>query len=137
MLPGFVAVSTLLMTVINGALAQGLLIRFGRNFRPTPDITTMQLPKALSAVTAAAALGGIVLPGWPGYYGINLAVILVLPFFFLGLAVVHALCRKQMAGAFLLVGFYGLLIIFSWPVSIFVAVLGVIEQWAEFRRRFD
>ncbi len=134
-LPGFVVISWLVMVIVNAALAQGLLVRFNRNKRSSPDITTMTFPGWFPVVAAIVALAGLVLPGTLGYYGGNLTAILIMPFFFMGLAVVHAICRKRSTGAFLLVFFYGLLIIFGW-LAVVVAMLGLVEQWAELRRRF-
>ncbi len=134
-LPGFIAASWFVMTVINAALAQALLVRFERNIRPSPDIVSMEFPGWFPVAAAAAALIGLLLPGTLGFYGTNLAIILIVPFFFMGLAVVHALCRRKSAGPFLLITFYGMLIFFGWLVVI-VAALGLIEQWVGLRRRF-
>jgi hypothetical protein len=134
-LPGFIAASWFVMTVINAALAQALLVRFERNIRPSPDIVLMEFPNWFPITAAAAALVGLLLPGAFGFYGVNLAIILIVPFFFMGLAVIHALCRRKSAGLFFLVTFYGMLIIFGWLVVI-VATLGLIEQWVGLRRRF-
>ena len=136
-LPGFAVASWLIMNVINAALAQGLLTRFQHNYRPTPEIASMELPHwlPLAAVSAAATVMGLLMPGSLGYYGTNLAIILFIPFFFIGLAVVHTLCRKKSIGPFLLIMFYGMLIIFG-RLIIFVAALGLIEQWVGLRRRF-
>ncbi len=134
-LPGFIAASWFVMTVINAVLAQALLVRFERNIRPSPDIVSMEFPNWFPIATAAAALVGLLLPGAFGYYGVNLAIILIVPFFFMGLAVVHTLCRQKQAGPLLLATFYGMLIIFGWLVII-VAALGLIEQWIGLRRRF-
>ena len=135
LLPGIFAVSWMFMVVVNATLAQGLLVRFKRNFRPSPDIVTMEFPNWFPVAAAIAALGGYLLPGGMGYYGVNLAMILILPFFFMGLAVVHALCRRSSATAFILIVFYGMLIIFGW-LAIIVAALGLIEPWVGLRRRF-
>jgi hypothetical protein len=43
-LPGLIAASWMAMTVSNGILAQGLLARFGANWRPSPDIAALRLP---------------------------------------------------------------------------------------------
>jgi len=134
-LPGFIAISWLIMVVVNASLAQGLLVRFKRNFRPSPDIVTMEFPNWFPVAAASAALVGVLLPGALGYYGVNLAMILILPFFFMGLAVVHAMCRRSSATAFMLTLFYGMLIIFGY-LAILVAALGLIEPWVKFRRRF-
>jgi len=134
-LPGFIAGSWFVMTAINATLAQALLVRFGRNIRPSPDIVSMEFPNWFPIAAAAAALVGVFLPGAFGFYGSNLAIILIIPFFFMGLAVVHALCRGKSAGSLMLVTFYVMLIFFGWLVVI-VAALGLIEQWIGLRRRF-
>ena len=136
-LPGFAVASWLIMNVINAALAQGVLIRFKHNYRPSPEIASMELPYwlPLAAITAGATAGGLLLPGSIGYYGSNLAIILFIPFFFIGLAVAHTFCRNKPAGAFLLILLYGMLIIFD-RLIIVVAALGIIEQWVGLRRRF-
>ena len=136
-LPGVTAAWWLVLNVINAALAQGVLVRFQRNIRPTPEIVSLELPNwfPLAAVAAAATVAGLYLPGWIGYYGGNLAIFLIVPFFFVGLAVVHAWCRNKSARTFLLILFYVMLIFFGWLVLV-VAVLGLIEQWVGLRRRF-
>jgi hypothetical protein len=134
-LPGFVGASWLIMIVINGAVAQGALVRFGKNLRPSPSLISMEFPQWFPILTAIAAAMAAILPGALGFFGQNLMIILVAPFFFMGLAVVHAVCRKRKSGAVLLVTFYAFLTIFGWP-AIFVVLLGLIEQWAGFRRRF-
>ncbi len=136
-LPGFAVASWLIMNLFNALLAQGILKRFQQNYRPSPKIALMELPHwiPLAAVTAAATTAGMLLPDSVGYYGANLAIILFIPFFFIGLAVVHTMCRNKPAGPFLLILFYGMLIIFD-RLIIFVAALGLIEQWVGLRRRF-
>lgn len=135
-LPGFAVASWLIMNLVNAVLAQGILTRFQKNFRPSPKIALMELPYwiPLAVVTATATTAGLLLPDPIGYFGVNLAIILFIPFFFIGLAVVHTLCRNKPAGPFLLILFYGMLIFFN-RLILFVAALGLIEQWIGLRRR--
>ena len=88
-----------------------------------------------SSALGAATVAGLYVPGWIGYYGGNLAIFLVIPFFFVGLAVVHAWCRGKSAGTFMLIAFYVVMVFFGWLVLV-IAVLGLIEQWVGLRRRF-
>lgn len=136
-LPAVAVASWLIMNVINAALAQGLLVRFQQNTRPSPDIVSMDLPHwfQLAAATAAATAVGLLMSGSIGFFGVNLAIILTIPFFFLGLAVVHAMCRKKPGGAIMLILFYVLLIVFD-QLAIIIAALGLIEQWIGLRKRF-
>jgi len=43
-IPGMIAASWMIMLVANAALAQGLLARFGANWRPSPDLAGLDLP---------------------------------------------------------------------------------------------
>lgn len=133
-LPGVVIVSWQIMTVINGSLAQGVLMRFGRNLRPPMRMAEIDLPSWVAIALAIAGVGGLLLPGNLGYVALNAAIVLGVPFFFAGLAVVHAAAAKRGGRGFLLVLFYLVLFMFGWP-AIGVVGLGVIEQWAGLRRR--
>ncbi|HYH22553.1 MAG TPA: DUF2232 domain-containing protein [Azospirillum sp.] len=135
LIPGLVVVSWLLMTIINGALAQGLLMRFSRNRRPPMRITEVELPGWLPLAFALTVAGAALLPGTVGFLALNVALVLAVPFSFAGLAVVHAFAGRQKARVALLVGFYLFLFLFGWPIVVLVG-LGVIEQWIGLRRRW-
>lgn len=132
--PSIVLVSWMVMIAVNGALAQALLVRFGYNRRPTPRVSDIELPRwALVPVAAALALA-ILTDGTAGHFGSNLSLVLCLPFFFVGLAVVHAYARRQPLRWVILVGIYAAVMIFGWPAMALV-ILGFVEQWAGIRRR--
>jgi len=134
-LPGAVLFSWMLMTVLNGGLAQGLLTRTGRNLRPAVDIAELELPR-LAPIALAGALGLALFGGGGlGYFGINAVAIVALPFTLAGLAVVHAMVRARAERPAILTCFYILFIVlFPWS-AIMVAGLGLVEQWAHLRRR--
>jgi uncharacterized protein YybS (DUF2232 family) len=123
------------MLVINGALGQGLVSRFQRNLRPSPDFAMLELPNWLSVLGAALLIGAILLPGSFGYFAKNAAFIMALPFFLVGLSVIHVAARRLSAGKLLLVFFYLLMLLFGWP-AIFVAFFGLIEQRVGFRQKW-
>jgi predicted membrane protein DUF2232 len=133
--PGFAALSWLMMVALNGVLAQGVLARFRRSRRPSPDIAELELPRWAPAALAASVLLAVAAPGALGYVGANAAPVLALPFLFAGLAVVHALMRRFAARGPMLTAFYVVLIVFGWPIPL-IAALGFLEQWAGLRRRF-
>lgn len=135
-LPGLVAVSWLLMTVVNGTLAQGVLMRFGRNRRPGMRLVELVLPPWLAPAFAAASALALLVEGTFGFVALNVALILSVPFLFAGLAVVHAFARRRPARVPVLVGFYMFLVLFGWPVVVVIG-LGVIEQWMGLRRRWS
>ena len=126
--------SWLMVIVANGILAQGVLGRFGRTLRPAPDIAQLELPNWLGLALAATALVALLAPGDVGFVARSLVMLLLLPYFFAGLAVVHAACRNRGARTFLLVLFYLILVLFAWPAAL-VAGLGILDQTIGLRRR--
>jgi hypothetical protein len=126
--------SWLMVIAANGILAQGVLGRFGRNLRPAPDITQFDLPNWLALALAATALVAMLAPGDIGFLARSLVVVLLLPYFFAGLAVVHAACRNRGARTVMLTIFYIILILFAWPAAL-VAGLGLLDQVIGLRRR--
>jgi len=54
-IPGMIAASWMIMLVANAALAQGLLARFGANWRPSPDLAGLDLPLWVPVVLGLAA----------------------------------------------------------------------------------
>jgi hypothetical protein len=133
--PALVVISWLAMTVVNGALAQGLLMRFGRNRRPPMRMAMLSLPPWAPAALAVVGLAAVLLDGGLGYLAVNAALVLLVPFFFAGLAVVHALAARRGSKPLVLVLFYLFLLLFQWVVPLVVG-LGLIEQWAGLRQRF-
>lgn len=134
--PGMVVVSWLTMAIVNAALAQGVLMRFGRNLRPAMRVAEVELPHwapiPLAVAGVLALVGG---DGQLSYLALNVAIVLLVPFFFAGLAVVHAFAGGRQARTLLLVVFYFFLLVSGWPIALVIG-LGVIEQWAGLRRRF-
>jgi uncharacterized membrane protein len=120
-------------TVANGALAQGLLARFGANWRPSPPMAALALPVWLTvALAGAAAL--TIFPGAPRFIGLNMTIALFVAFCLGGLAVLHAAARRLSQPTMALVSFYTVATLFGWPFMI-VAVLGLLESWLGLRRR--
>ena len=133
-LPAATIASWIVMVAVNGALAQGALARFGKALRPSPRMTEIWLPRWPGyALLAAIALS--LVPGETGMLAQNAAVILTVPFLFLGLSVLHALAGRASARLLLLFLLYVILVLFGWPALI-VAAVGFLEQWIGLRRRF-
>lgn len=133
-LPGIIATSWMLMTVVNGVLAQGALLRFGLNRRPSMRFADLALPRWVPAAFGAAVAGALVLPDPMGFWAVNFALILATPLIFAGLAVAHAFAESRSARPALLVAFYVFLFVFGWPIALLVG-LGVIETWTGLSRR--
>jgi len=133
-MPGLVAASWMAMTLINGILAQGLLARFGASWRPSPALATLSLPRWFPLLpvlaTAATALGGTI-----GFFGINMMIVLTLPFCLAGLAVLHTIASRFSRPAILLISFYVLAGLFGWPLLL-ITFLGLIDASLRLRGRF-
>jgi hypothetical protein len=133
--PGIAAASWVVMIAVNGALAQGLASRFGRNLRPSPDMATLELPRVLLGALVVAAVVGLVAPDGLGYIGRNLLVVLGMAYLFAGLAVVHGFILRLTARQVLVVVVYVTMVLFGWPVLL-VMLLGILDQLFGLRRRF-
>lgn len=133
-MPGLIAASWMAMMAINGALAQGLAARFRRNLRPSPAMADIELPRALVAVLAAAAAVGA-LGGPTGFVGLTVEAIVIMAYFFQGLGLLHAVAYRTQGPQLVLLAVYGVLGIFI-ATLFMVALIGVIEQWVQWRRRW-
>lgn len=132
--PGVIAASWMTMTASNAILAQGVLARFGAAWRPSPDLAALALPMWLSVLlVAAAALSTI--GGTSRFFGVNVAIVLSIPFCLAGLAVMHAAARRLPRPQIPLVAFYVLAGLFGWPLLVVTAV-GVLDAPLGLRRRF-
>ena len=132
--PGALAASWVIMTVVNGVMAQGLVARMEKNLRPRPKYSAIDLPHWLSwplVISAAVALAG---SGEWEYIGRNAAMVFATPYFLLGLAVVHSLARRVSYTGPLLVVFYLVIVVSLWATLV-VAGIGVVEQWYGLRGR--
>lgn len=134
--PGATIAVLMLLQVANGALAQGLLSAADRAIRPSPDLGALELPGWIATGAAAAALAALVIGGELGYFARNLVIVASVPFFLLGLSVVHVLARKTGGGTMLLAVFYVTLIVLGW-IAVVLVLLGLIEQVARLRQRMS
>ncbi|HYN38323.1 MAG TPA: DUF2232 domain-containing protein, partial [Rhodospirillales bacterium] len=132
---GFSAVFWLTTMVANAALAQGLLAARGWNRRPRPQWSALTLPSWLDWPLVGVAVVALVGSGDVAYVARNVVVILLAPYFLLGLAVVHSVARRAASRTLMLAAFYALLMVFFVFAAALVAALGVAEQWIGVRRR--
>ena len=131
--PAVAAASWILMIVVNGVMAQKFLTASGNNLRPMPVYSETEGPVWPAAVIAFGALMTI-FGGNAGFFGINLMMIGAIPFFFIGLAVLHSISAAWPGRLLLLIGAYLFLVLLVWPAAI-LALLGLIEHWVRLRER--
>ena len=136
-IPAALIVSWLITLTVNGALAQGLLNRAGRNVRPSFEFIQTELPLAFAfALVASGALwyfsGGV-----SAFFGQTLAIVIALAYLFVGLTVVHQLSRGWRLRPLMLTLFYLMLLFFlGWPGLSLVAGVGLADQLFRLRPRF-
>jgi hypothetical protein len=133
-LPGTLALSWMLSVTLNGVMAQAILTRSGRNFRPAPYYSNLELPRSLSYVVAGALILSF-LPGSMGFAAGTLAAIAIWPYFIMGLIVVHVISRRLTARIMVLAAFYLFLVGLGWPAALVVGI-GVMDQWMGLRQQY-
>ncbi|MEQ9144519.1 MAG: DUF2232 domain-containing protein [Parvibaculaceae bacterium] len=133
-LPAIVVLCWSLLTLGNMWLAQFILSRSGHNLRPTPAYTEMELPKFLAGLLAGSVILSLI-PGPSAQLGGAIMIALLVPYFLLGLAVIHAISRAWTARIAILGVFYVLLIFTGWLV-VPICLIGLAEPWAGLRARF-
>ena len=135
LLPGLMTSFLMLMLLAGGAMAQAALEKINRNLRPWPEFAGMELPNWMAVVAAISVATAILLPDPAGIYAVTISFAACIAYLLQGLAVVHAFNRKIKGGFILLVIFYLLVFGPMWPATL-VVLLGAIEQFAGFRRRW-
>jgi hypothetical protein len=117
----------------NGIGAYALLTATGRCPRPEAGWRALALPR-LYAAPFLATVAVSFIGGELGWIATTIASLLFVPYFFLGLAVVHAIPLTG-PGRYALLGlFYFLLLFLAWP-AIPVGLLGLWEQWFGLRAK--
>ena len=132
--PGIAAASWMVMTAVNGTLAQALLVRAGRNVRPSAEFAQLRLPPWLVAGVGMGFAAWLLGDGFPKFIGQLFTVVCLTAFLIQGLAVVHAVSRHWHWRVPFLAAFYVFLVIINWLVAP-VIVLGLAEQWLRLRER--
>lgn len=135
-LPAMVGCSWVLMTVLNGVLAQAGLVRMGRNRRPSPAYASVELPGWTAWGVLVAAVAAMLTADGLGYAARNIAVALLVAHVFPGLAWIHGRLLSRGASTGWMVLFYvGFVLLFGWAVLL-VAGMGLIRHWMTLGRRW-
>jgi hypothetical protein len=134
LIPGLSVGSWMIMVVVNGVLAQMLALRWGRLGRPPVDFTRVSLPEWLGHLFCLTVALAVLAEGAIGLLAANLVLVLAIPFFFVGLSVVHGMIAGDRIGNPVLFLLYMALFLFGWP-AVLVIGLGVAEPWVGLRRR--
>jgi len=129
-LPGLVAFWWGVTMLLNGALAQGLLVRFKKNLRPSPSFEDLKVPMLFLPLFGLSVILSFIGVGYLELLGKNSALIFVFPYFFIGLSLIHHWFHKTSYATAGLTVFYFILLLFFWPILI-VILLGILKPWIE------
>lgn len=136
-LPGTALAGWTLILIANAALAQGALARFGWALRPGMRMRDIDLPMGMHVALAGAIGAAAMLGGQLQFAALTAAIILSVPFFLVGVSIVHVLAGRMRSGWLFLTLFYVLLLITNaWFLAV-VVVFGFIEHWVGARRRLS
>ena len=135
MLPAFAGCAWMIITMLCMVCAQNILIRQKWSIRPAFSLQALHIPAWMIFAVAVTGLVSQFAPAPFDYIGINLSILLGMPFFFVGLAIVHAWAATFKSPKVVLAIFYILASLVVWS-SLLVAALGVIDEWFNFRQRF-
>lgn len=140
--PGLMVSAWMAVVAADGVMAEWLLAQRGLALRPPIDIRQLMLPLWIGPILMVAGLAGAILrQGTIGIVCLNCAIVLVVPFAFLGLATIHAVARRFPGGAILVAAAYVLLLgspaLFGWPALLIFALglagLGSVDQVLDLR----
>lgn len=132
--PIMTCLSIIAIMAINAGLAQRWLVRLGKAIRPSPPVLTMTLPEPLLLIFVLTAILSL-FSGQLGYLGSGLSNILTIPYFLLGLTVVHVISSAWPGRSFGLTVFY--LALFLFPlIAPLIALMGMAEPWLKLKQRF-
>ena len=140
--PGLMVAIWMAIVAADGAMAEWILAQRGLALRPPIDIRQLMLPLWIGPVLMVAGLAGASLrQGTIGIVCLNCAIVLVVPFAFLGLATIHAVGRRFPGGTVLVAAAYVLLLgspaLFGWPALLIFALglagLGSVDQVLDLR----
>lgn len=136
--PAILSTFWAIMVVVNAILAQGILVRCRANIRSSPTLSETTVPARL-VIPLGLSVGASLMPNTIGFIGTGLAAIFCIPYFFLGLAVIHVVSRTWPLRG-LLLGLVYVVVGLSWLsleiwAALFVVTLGVLEQWVCIRAR--
>lgn len=131
--PAVIACSWLIMAVVNAVLAQSIAVRTGWNRRPSPELASLELPFWLWPMMGIAVFLALLGSTGLGLFGRSALIVLIVPFGFLGLAVIHKYAGRWTYRQLGLAAVYAAIVIFNWPILAVIA-LGMVEDWAHLRR---
>jgi hypothetical protein len=134
-LPAVIVVSWMIVHLLNGIIAQAILVKLGRALRPNPTAASLVLPLAVAAILAfAAAFGAFGQDPGLAYIGRNLLVVTACAYLLAGFAAVHRWTARFKQRRWVLIGVYASAAVLQYPLAA-LSLIGLIDQLAQARQR--
>ena len=128
--------SWLIMLIINAIIAQSLLVQFKKNLKPSPSYRNLDLPEwaswPLVTVASITLIGSYFGLKEIEFIGRNILIIVAIPYFFLGLAVVHTLANQTNFKFIYISLMYFVVLVSGWA-AIVISAVGITEHWFQIR----
>lgn len=118
---------------VTGIWSQVALTGNKMALRPMPRITDLDLPMSLLVLFAIMVLLASFFDGQVAFFARCVLIPLALPYFLVGVGLVHLWAQNRKYKAMWLTGFYFSLF-FGWPI-ILSAIGGVLEPWLHLRKK--
>ena len=135
-MPAIIVVSWMLVHLVNGVIAQALLLKMGRALGPAPTAASLVLPLDVAAVLAfAAAFGAFGQDPGLAYIGRNLLLVTACAYLLAGFAAAHRWTADFKHRRWVLGGVYASAVLLQYPL-IALALIGLIDQLAQARQRY-
>jgi hypothetical protein len=133
-MPGILGLCWSFLTIGNALGAQSVLRKDAWNLRPAFTWEQVNVPTWVLLLAAAAGAAGFLGTETVAYVGTNMCMMLCLPLFMAGLAVIHLYAATVKYTKSLLVLFYTVLGFVPW-LSIVVTLLGALDQGFALKKR--
>jgi len=134
--PAIIVVSWMLVHLVNGVIAQAVLVKLGRAMRPTPTAASLVLPLDVAAVLAfSAAFGAFGQDPGLAYIGRNLLLVTACAYLLAGFAAAHRWTAAFKHRRWVLGGVYASAVLLQYPL-VALTLIGLIDQLAQARQRF-
>lgn len=121
---------------VHGWLANAILVRQNKAIRPNVAIQVFAMPGWALYLLGVAALASLIGSESMQFLGKSCFIILLLPYFFLGLALMHRLCADWPNRRFFLFFIYIMLIALLW-VALAIAAVGLMHHVAQINKRLS
>ncbi len=128
-----------LASLVIGVIASLLLARWTQSVLVRPgafrdEFQALRMGFATGLVTLAVMLVARLTQGTISDFSAQLAMIMLVPYLLVGLAVIHSLLRQRSRGSGWLIAVYVLLAIVP-QATLLLAAGGLVDTWVDFRRR--